>query len=96
MKRMFISIDKAGRIVLPKEVRKKLVINPGDLLEISVHGDHLTLHPKPAAAGFVKRGRALIFSAATGELLDSETVEAIRHQINSRSFGDSRTHKNSR
>lgn len=36
-------IDSLGRIVLPKEFRKKLRINDGELLELSVMGDEIVI-----------------------------------------------------
>lgn len=80
MKDVLIPIDKAGRVVLPKNVREELAVNPGDLLKISVQGDQVTLRPNRAVAGFVRRGRALVFSTGETELLNSEAVEAIRDQ----------------
>lgn len=73
-----VPIDKAGRVVLPKHIRDELAINPGDRLKISIHGNELTLRPTREASGFVKRGRALVFSSGEADILDSETVESIR------------------
>ena len=36
-------IDELGRIVVPKEIRKKMYIESGDPLEIFVDGDHILL-----------------------------------------------------
>ena len=78
MKDVLIPIDKAGRVVLPKNVRDELAINPGDLLKISIRGHEVTLRPNREASGFTKRGHALVFSSGGADLLDNETVEAIR------------------
>jgi len=40
-----ISIDKAGRIVVPKEIRDRMGLLPGDNLTIDSDGDQLTLRP---------------------------------------------------
>lgn len=77
MKDLLVPIDKAGRVVLPKVVRDELAINPGDLLKISIHGNEVTLRPNREAAGFLKRGHALVFSSGGADLLENETVEAI-------------------
>ena len=71
MKDVFLTVDKAGRITLPKSVREKLAINPGDLVKLSTQAGQVTL--RPTRAGFVKRGRGLLFSAPTDELLSSES-----------------------
>jgi AbrB family looped-hinge helix DNA binding protein len=78
MQDVFIPIDKAGRVVLPKDVRDELAIRPGDLLKVSIHGEEVTLRPSKEASGFIRRGQALVFSSAGADLLDHETVEAIR------------------
>ena len=78
MKDVLIPIDKAGRVVLPKNVRDELAIKSGDLLKISIRGNEITLRPSRDASGFIKRGHALVFSSGGADLLDKETVEAIR------------------
>ncbi|HTV43272.1 MAG TPA: AbrB/MazE/SpoVT family DNA-binding domain-containing protein [Candidatus Sulfotelmatobacter sp.] len=78
MNDILVPIDKAGRVVLPKQVREELAINPGDLLKISIHGSEVTLRPTREASGFIRRGHALVFSAAEGDFLDNETVESVR------------------
>src|SRR5271154_3684907 len=78
MSDVLIPIDKAGRVVLPKHVREELAIKPGDQLIISIHGNAVTLRPTKDESGFVKRGRALVYSCEGGDLLDNETIETIR------------------
>ena len=39
------SIDKAGRILIPKPVREALRLEPGDSLDVHVSGDEITLRP---------------------------------------------------
>jgi AbrB family looped-hinge helix DNA binding protein len=78
MKEMVVPIDKAGRVVLPKGVREELAINPGDLFKVSVQGNQVTLQLNREKAGFIKRGRALVFSTGGTDLLDPEIIEHIR------------------
>lgn len=77
MKDILVPIDKAGRVVLPKDVRDELAIGPGDLLKVSVDGNEVTLRPNREAAGFVRRGCALIFSSGQSDILDNEPVNSI-------------------
>jgi AbrB family looped-hinge helix DNA binding protein len=77
MKEVLVPIDKAGRVVLPKDLRQELDINAGDLLKISVHGNELTLRPTRETSGFVRRGRALVFTSGRTDLLDNETVDSV-------------------
>lgn len=51
------SLDKAGRIVLPKPVRDKLRLQPGDNLAVETADDSITLRPiRPQSSIRKKRG----------------------------------------
>jgi AbrB family looped-hinge helix DNA binding protein len=78
MNDLFAQIDKAGRVVLPKQVRDELAINPGDQLKVSVQDGEVVLCPTREPSGFIKRGKALVFSTGENDLLTHETVEAVR------------------
>lgn len=77
MKDILVPIDKAGRVVLPKNVREELSILPGDILKISIQGNEVILRLKRDSSGFVRKGRALVFSNRGGEQLSRETVDAV-------------------
>jgi AbrB family looped-hinge helix DNA binding protein len=74
---VLVPIDKAGRLVLPKEVRDELAIQPGDVLKVSIQGDEVTLRPNKERSGFVRKGRALVFSSGGSDLLTNETVDSL-------------------
>src|ERR1700722_12428904 len=40
-----VTIDKAGRVVIPKEIRDELRLEAGDTLAIESAGEHVTLRP---------------------------------------------------
>lgn len=40
---MLVSMDRAGRIVIPKEVRDRLALEPDLELELEVHGDRIQI-----------------------------------------------------
>jgi AbrB family looped-hinge helix DNA binding protein len=50
-----VTIDKAGRLVLPKKMRDALHLKPGSTLEIQQDGDAITLRPPHAPAELVKK-----------------------------------------
>jgi AbrB family looped-hinge helix DNA binding protein len=75
MKDTLVPIDRAGRIVLPKSVREDLAIKPGDVFKVSVNGVAVTLTPGRATAGFIRSGKALVFSASGAGSLSQETVQ---------------------
>lgn len=42
---MQITVDAAGRVVIPKQIRDRLGLGPGSALELDEWGDHLELRP---------------------------------------------------
>ena len=50
-----LTIDKAGRVVLPKPVRDALQISPGDSLELESSEDHIVLRPARGRARMYKK-----------------------------------------
>jgi len=40
-----LTVDKAGRIVLPKPLRDRLQLAPGDTLHLESEGENITLRP---------------------------------------------------
>jgi AbrB family looped-hinge helix DNA binding protein len=73
-----ITMDKAGRIVLPKQIRKQLGVNPGSAFEAEVVLDRLELTPKedPGRSGTVVRKEGLPVAARTGTAFSAS--EAVR------------------
>jgi AbrB family looped-hinge helix DNA binding protein len=81
MKDTLAPIDQAGRIVLPKHVRQELSIKPGDTFKVSIEGLAVTLTPNKASAGFVRKGKALVFSTPGEERISEETAREILESI---------------
>ena len=77
MKKLMVPIDRAGRIVLPQAVRQELALKPGDTLELTVRGAAVTLTPNKETVGFVRKGKALVFSTAGEDTLRPEAVSRI-------------------
>lgn len=40
-----LTLDKAGRIVLPKLLRDEMQLGPGDTLQLETEGERITLRP---------------------------------------------------
>jgi AbrB family looped-hinge helix DNA binding protein len=53
--RATVTVDKAGRLVLPKPMRDALHLKPGDTLEIRKDDDTITLHPPRPSAELVRK-----------------------------------------
>jgi AbrB family looped-hinge helix DNA binding protein len=81
MKQTSVPIDQAGRVVLPKDVREELAIKPGDTFKVTIHGSSVTLTPNKEEAGFIRKGKALVFSTEGDEMLNQETLRRILEEV---------------
>jgi len=86
-----LTIDKVGRIVLPKPVRENLQLGPGDELELESLADRITLRPLRGTAQLRKKCGVWVFHC--GEPLSAstvdKTVEQIRRERDESSLGQS-------
>ncbi len=67
-----LTIDKAGRVVLPKPVRDALQISPGDSLELESSEDHIVLRPAPSKGRMYKKQGVWVFDS--GVPLSAEVI----------------------
>lgn len=70
---MLITIDQAGRLVLPKKVRDRLGLKSGSVLEVRATADGVYLTPEHHTPRLVKDGNVLVFNGAdsTGDAADA-------------------------
>jgi AbrB family looped-hinge helix DNA binding protein len=84
-----LRVDRAGRIVLPKPVRDKLRLAPGDELELKTLDDQITLRPLRGTAQLRKKYGVWVFDS--GEPLSAstveETIEQVRRERDERNLG---------
>lgn len=79
---MKVTIDGAGRIVVPKALRDELRLQGGTTLEIRVSDGKLELEPVATAMRLVRRGEGLV--ATTDEPLppiDADDVRAATESL---------------
>ncbi len=84
-----LTIDKAGRVVIPNPLREELHLEPGDSLEIENAGEEITLRPVRGTGPLSKEHGVWVFNsgqqlpaAATDEML-----EQIRRERDLENFG---------
>jgi AbrB family looped-hinge helix DNA binding protein len=80
---MQLSVDRFGRMVLPKRIRDEWGLKPGDQLEATETGGRLVLCPSGRADGLRRKGKMLVFGGrAAGDL--EQVLEQDRHDRISR------------
>ena len=81
-----ITIDRAGRVVIPKEIRDAAGIEPGMPLVVSCREGRIEIEPRRRPVRIVKRGRLQVaMSVEDGEPL---TREAVRKTQDRRRSGE--------
>jgi AbrB family looped-hinge helix DNA binding protein len=78
-----ITLDQAGRVVIPKALRKELHLVPGDTLQLESRGEQITLRPvRPKALVKKERGVWVYQGEPTRqsipELIDREREKRLR------------------
>jgi AbrB family looped-hinge helix DNA binding protein len=69
-----LTIDKAGRVVLPKPVRDALQISPGDSLELESSEDHIILRPAPSKGHMYKKQGLWVFDSGSAGTISADAV----------------------
>lgn len=79
---MKTTIDRAGRLVIPKEIRREAKLVPGMPLEVKWREGRIEIEPAPVAVRLERRGRLLVaVPRKKTPALTAETVEQARAQI---------------
>jgi AbrB family looped-hinge helix DNA binding protein len=82
---MVTTMDPAGRLVIPAEIRREAALEPGTLLEVRVRDGVIEIEPQPQEVTLARRGRLLVATPAKkiGTLRASD-VERTRRDLVSR------------
>ena len=79
-----ITIDRAGRVVIPKEIRDQAGIEPGMPLTVSCREGRIEIEPRRRPVRIVKRGRLQVaVSVDDAEPLTRETVRRTQDRLRS-------------
>ncbi|MCY4481626.1 MAG: AbrB/MazE/SpoVT family DNA-binding domain-containing protein [Spirochaetaceae bacterium] len=54
------TIDRAGRIVVPKPIREAANLRPGTVVEFRVQGGHVEIEPLPLTVSLQRRGSLVV------------------------------------
>jgi AbrB family looped-hinge helix DNA binding protein len=71
-----VTLDKTGRVGIPKQLRKELDLEPGDAVEMETAGEEMTLRPVRGTGSLTKEHGIWVFyggqplpASSTHELL---------------------------
>ena len=80
-----ITIDRAGRVVIPKEIRDEAGIEPGMPLEVRCREGRIEIEPRRRPIRIVKKGRLQVAeSVEAGQPLTRATVKATARKTSER------------
>jgi len=78
--RATVTIDKAGRLVLPKKMRDALHLQPGSSLEVEQRDDEVVLRPPQPEAELIYKGGIPVLRSR-GSVITSEMVEKVLREV---------------
>jgi AbrB family looped-hinge helix DNA binding protein len=73
---MQATIDQAGRLVIPKQLRDQVGLRPGEV-EVTVRGTGLRVEPLVGEDSLAERDGRLVIPA-TGSQIDDDLVRSLR------------------
>ena len=74
-----LTLDKAGRVVLPKPVRDEMQLRAGDSLELESSEDRIVLRPRRGGAGLRQKQGIWVFGV--GEPIPAGATDETLRQI---------------
>lgn len=87
---MKTTIDHAGRLVIPKDIRRESGIKPGMLLDVRWEKGAIAITPAPLAVKLERKGRLLVaVPAKDTPRLSTDTVERTRKTLRKERSGPS-------
>ena len=79
---MRTTMDRAGRLVIPKEIRREAKLAPGTPLEVKWRDGRIEIEPAPVAVRLQRRGRLLVaLPRKKTPALTPDVVEQTRSEV---------------
>ena len=81
-----VTLDRAGRLLIPKSLREQLHLGSGDTLQLESEGDEITLRPLRPQALLKKEKGVWVYQgepsdASIPALIDAERTKRLRDLI---------------
>lgn len=85
---MITTMDTAGRLVIPSEIRREAALQPGAPLEVRWRDGVIEIEPQPLEVTLERKGRLLVaLPKVKGPALRTAMVERTRRQLATRRRG---------
>ena len=85
---MTTTMDQAGRLVIPSEIRREAALEPGTPLEVRWRDGIIEIEPQPLPVTLERKGRLLVARPSTKvPALRTTIVERTRRELTSRRGG---------
>lgn len=82
---MITTMDHAGRLVIPREIRREAALEPGTPLDVRWRDGVIEIEPPPAAVTLERKGRLLVARPRSKTpALRAATVERTRRDLAAR------------
>ncbi|OFW07688.1 MAG: hypothetical protein A3H96_02950 [Acidobacteria bacterium RIFCSPLOWO2_02_FULL_67_36] len=79
---MTITMDAAGRLVIPSEIRREAALEPGAPLEVRCRDGVIEIEPQPLPVKLQRKGRLLVAAPVRRTPpLRAATVERTRRRV---------------
>ena len=79
---MITTMDQAGRLVIPSEIRREAALQPGTPLEVRCRDGVIEIEPQPLAVKLERKGRLLVARPGTNvPVLRATTIERTRRTL---------------
>src|SRR5262249_24602550 len=75
-----VTLDRAGRVVIPNAVRDEMHLKAGDALALHADGETVSLRPVRASNRMRKKRGVWVFSGGQGEI-SAEDVRKVIHEM---------------
>ena len=87
-----VTLDRAGRVVIPKPLRDELRLEPGDTLHLDSEGTTVTLRPVSSASPLMKERGVWVFRRGTKltTTMTNKTLRDIREKRDRKNLPASR------
>ncbi len=79
---MTTTMDRAGRLVIPSEIRREAALEPGTPLDVRWHDGVIEIEPQPLRVTLERKGHLLVAKPRTKvATMPTSTVERTRRRL---------------